>query len=175
MIHISYYQSPFGELILGEYNNQLCLCDWNHRKMRKQIDTRIQKQLKAGYNILETPFLTDTKKQLDEYFSTKRTEFSIPLLLVGTTFQQKVWNELLKIPYGETKSYLSLSRDLGNEKAIRAVASANGANSISILIPCHRIIGKNGELTGYAGGLNTKKNLLIFENSIKEDNQLTLF
>lgn len=175
MIHISYYQSPFGELILGEYNNQLCLCDWNHRKTRKQIDTRIQKQLKAEYNILETPFLKDTKKQLDEYFSTKRTEFSIPLLLLGTTFQQKVWNELLKIPYGKTKSYLSLSRDLGNEKAIRAVASANGANSISILIPCHRIIGKNGELTGYAGGLNTKKNLLILENSIKEDNQLTLF
>jgi len=95
-------------------------------------------------------------------------------LLVGSDFQKQVWNELLKIRFGQTLSYLELSRNLGNEKAIRAVASANGANAISILVPCHRVIGSDGSLTGYAGGLGANKKLLELEGALKSD-QLDLF
>ena len=95
--------------------------------------------------------------------------------MVGSPFQQEVWNELLKIPFGETESYLGLSKRLNNEKAIRAVAGANGANAISIIIPCHRIIGEKGDLTGYAGGIETKKKLLQLENVNLFPDQLKLF
>ena len=97
--------------------------------------------------------------------SRQRTTFDIPLLLVGTEFQKSVWNELLNIPYGTTISYAQLSQRLDNPKAIRAVASSNGANSISILIPCHRVIGSDHKLTGYAGGLVAKKTLLELESN----------
>lgn len=96
----------------------------------------------------------------------------MPLLFCGSEFQQRVWEELQRIPYGKTISYLKLSRLLGDEKAIRAVATANGANAISILIPCHRVIGSKGELTGYAGGLNAKRRLLELEGAL---GQLDLF
>ena len=95
-----------------------------------------------------------------------RKTFDIPLLLLGSTFQKQVWNALLKIPYGTTKSYQELSKIINNEKAVRAVANANGANAIGIIIPCHRIIGSNGKLTGYAGGLDKKKKLLHLENNL---------
>jgi methylated-DNA-[protein]-cysteine S-methyltransferase len=91
--------------------------------------------------------------------------FNVPLLFVGSDFQKQVWNALMQIPFGVTKSYMELSKQFGNEKAIRAVASANGANAISIMVPCHRIIGSNCELTGYAGGLPVKKQLLQLEGS----------
>ena len=102
--------------------------------------------------------------QLDEYFKKKRKIFDLPLDLQGTDFQKRVWNELLKIPFGKTISYKDLSLKLGNLKAIRAVAAANGANPVSIIVPCHRIIGSNGSLTGYAGGLWRKKWLLEHES-----------
>jgi methylated-DNA-[protein]-cysteine S-methyltransferase len=103
-------------------------------------------------------------KQLDEYFSHKREHFDLKLDLKGTEFQKRVWNELLKIPFGKTISYKGLSLRLGNLKAIRAVAAANGANPVSIIVPCHRVIGSDGSLTGYAGGLWRKRWLLNFEN-----------
>ena len=107
--------------------------------------------------------IDEAKKQLDEYFLGKRKMFDVPLLMVGTAFQKSVWEALLQIPYGETASYLAQAKRIGNEKAVRAVASANGANAISIFIPCHRIIGSDGTLTGYAGGLDTKAKLLEME------------
>jgi len=106
--------------------------------------------------------------QLQEYFKGKRTRFTVKLNLKGTEFQQKVWKELLKIPFGKTRSYLEQAKCLGNVKAIRAVANANGKNPIWILIPCHRVIGSNGSLTGYAGGLWRKKWLLAHENPVKQ-------
>ncbi len=110
-----------------------------------------------------TPLLRQCIHQLEEYFSEKRKEFTIPIELNGTDFQKRVWSELLKIPYGETISYLELARRLGDEKCIRAAASANGKNKLAILIPCHRVIGANGSLTGYAGGIENKKMLLELE------------
>lgn len=102
--------------------------------------------------------------QLEEYFSGKRKKFDVPLQPNGTTFQRHVWDELLKIPFGKTISYLQMARNLGDEKSIRAAASANGKNPIGILIPCHRVIGSNSELVGYAGGLWRKQWLLDHEN-----------
>lgn len=174
IIHIDYYKTSFGELILGDFEGKLCLADWRYRKMREQIDKRIQSNLNADYFEKETPVLVETKKQLELYFSGELTQFDIPLLLVGSNFQQQVWNELIAIPFGKTMSYLQLARKMNNEKAIRAVATANGANAISILVPCHRIIGSSGEMVGYAGGLSTKKKLLSLENSDHSE-QLNLF
>lgn len=173
-INISYFKNPFGELLLGSFNQQLCLADWRYRKMRTAIDQRIQNGLNATYIEETTEIIEETKLQFNQYFEGNRNEFNIPLLLVGTDFQKKVWNTLLQIPFGKTNTYLGLSKKLAQEKAIRAVAAANGANAISIIIPCHRIIGSNGDLIGYAGGLNTKTKLLELENPLFKQ-QLKLF
>jgi methylated-DNA-[protein]-cysteine S-methyltransferase len=111
------------------------------------------------------PSLKVCAQQMEEYFSGKRKQFELPLQPNGTTFQRHVWDELLKIPFGKTISYLQLARHLGDEKSIRAAASANGKNPIGILIPCHRVIGANSELVGYAGGLWRKQWLLDHENA----------
>ncbi|MBT8394966.1 MAG: methylated-DNA--[protein]-cysteine S-methyltransferase [Bacteroidia bacterium] len=106
--------------------------------------------------------------QLDEYFNGKRHQFNLKLNPMGTEFQKKVWNELLNIPFGKTLTYLDLSKKVGNTKAIRAVANANAKNPIWIIIPCHRVIGADGSLTGYAGGLHRKKWLLDHESPVKQ-------
>ncbi len=166
IISIQYYKSPVGEILLGSYDDKLCIADWKYRKMRTTIDSRIQKGLNAEYVEESSEVIEETIKQMKEYFANERKEFDIPLFMVGTDFQKSVWEGLIKIPYGTTASYLELSKNIGNEKAVRAVASANGANAISILIPCHRIIGSNGDLVGYAGGLPAKKKLLELENNL---------
>ncbi len=132
--------------------------------MRTAVDDRIGKGLNARFVEEDTDLLQQTRGQLDDYFAGTRKIFSVPLRLVGTPFQQRVWEALLTVEYGTTTSYLQLSEKLGDKNAIRAVASANGANSISILVPCHRIIGSTGELVGYAGGLPAKRTLLMLEN-----------
>ena len=174
-ISIQYFKTTYGELIMGSFNDKLCLCDWRYRKMRAAIDSRIQKGLNADYQEEDSSLIQNTKKQLNEYFNGERTEFDIPLLMVGTDFQQSVWQQLLQIPYGKTVSYLALAQKMDKKKAIRAIASANGANAISIVVPCHRIIGSDGKLVGYAGGLNTKRKLLLLEKSKDAPEQLQLF
>ena len=164
-IHTEFYSSPYGELILGSYNDELCLCDWRYRKRRVGIDRRIESGLMANFVESGSLVIEETKAQLLQYFDGKRKEFDLPLLLVGTEFQKQVWNSLIEIPFGKTLSYAGLSRKLGDEKAIRAVARANGDNAISIIVPCHRILGSDGSLTGYAGGLRTKQKLLQLENA----------
>lgn len=164
----AYYKSPVGELLLGDFEGKLCLADWRYRNMRTSIDDRIQKGLSASYVEGATEVIECAKNQLKAYFEGKTQAFDIPLLFVGSDFQKQVWKALMEIPFGVTKSYMDLSKQLGNEKAIRAVASAHGANAISIIVPCHRIIGSNGELTGYAGGLPAKKKLLQLEGSYRK-------
>lgn len=166
------YKSPLGELVLCSVGDKLCLCDWKYRKMRQQIDQRIQKYYQSEFEDNLSDVIQKTIVQLEEYFNKNRTEFDIPLDLVGTDFQIKVWNELISIPYSNTLSYLQLSIKLGDPKAIRAVATAIGANGISIIVPCHRIIGSDGNLVGYAGGLNAKKKLLNLESKLIQN---TLF
>jgi methylated-DNA-[protein]-cysteine S-methyltransferase len=165
-IAIQYFPTPFGELILGAFDGKLCLCDWRYRRMREAVDKRIQKGLNANYTEEDNAVLSETRTQLNEYFAGTRREFTVPLLFVGTDFQQRVWQALLCVGYGSTATYLQLSEILGNRDAIRAVASANGANAISIIVPCHRIIGSDGVLVGYAGGLSAKQKLLSLENPL---------
>lgn len=142
--------------------------------MRESIDKRIKKGLNSDFIEESSDVIENTKAQLTEYFTDERKEFDIPLLFVGSDFQKSIWDALTQIPYGTTNTYLGLSRIIGNEKAIRAVASANGANAISIIVPCHRIIGSDGKMVGYAGGLAVKKKLLTLENALYES-QLSLF
>lgn len=122
--------------------------------------------LKATKLRPDDPYLFETFKQLNEYFAGSRKKFDLPVDIEGTEFQKKVWNEVKKIPYGKTKSYKSIAEKLGDVKAIRAVGKANGQNPVPIIIPCHRVIGSDGTLTGYAGGLEIKEKLLEIEGSI---------
>jgi len=173
-IYTEYFKTPFGELILGSLKDELCLCDWHYRKKRSTIDQRIKNGLNAEYIEKDSAIIKETKIQLAQYFDRKRITFDIPCLQVGSAFQKSVWKELMEIPYGRTETYQGLSRKLGDEKAIRAVAMANGTNAISIIVPCHRIIGTDGKLVGYAGGLQVKRKLLALENALIK-NQYSLF
>jgi methylated-DNA-[protein]-cysteine S-methyltransferase len=164
-INIYYYKTKIGELILGSYKQQLCILDFRYRKMRKTVDNRIKKGLNASFIEQDDRVLQQTRKELDEYLNREREVFEVPLLMVGTDFQKEVWSALMNVPYGTTSTYLQLAKDINNKEAVRAVANANGANSIAVIIPCHRIIGSNGELVGYGGGLATKKRLLKLESS----------
>ncbi len=114
---------------------------------------------------LETPIIKETITQLEEYFIKKRKTFDLPLKLEGTDFQKQVWKALLTIPYGKTATYKDIAKIIGNEKASRAVGMANNKNKLPIILPCHRVIGANGDLTGYAGGLEIKQKLLNLEKS----------
>ena len=131
--------------------------------MRFSVDNRLKKTLNAKFVVQDNKILKETRKQITEYLTAERKIFDLPILYVGSDFQKQVWDALLKINYGETASYLDIAKYIGNEKAVRAVASANGANAIAVIIPCHRIIGSNGELVGYGGGLPIKKRLLNLE------------
>ena len=167
-ITVRRYCAPCGELVLGSYSDRLCLCDWmaegGHRKV---VDDRLIRMLGAEFAEGTSSVIETAIKQLDEYFAGVRRSFDVPLLLVGTDFQKRVWHELLSIPYGATVSYGEMARNIGKPKAVRAVANANGANVISIFAPCHRVIGSDGSLTGYAGGLHAKEYLLNLEHSMQ--------
>lgn len=162
-INIQYHKTKIGELILGTFDSKLCILDFRYRRMRVKIDKRIKNGLNSEFLENDNEIMEKTRQQLDEYLSGHRKIFNVPILMVGSDFQKNVWCALLKIPYGTTSTYYQLAKEINNEKAARAVASANGANSMSIIIPCHRLIGSNGDLTGYAGGIAVKKRLLKLE------------
>ncbi len=173
-IHIQYYKTSIGELILGAYDHKLCLLDFRYRKMRTVVDGRIKQILNAVFVEKDDIFFVDVRKQIDEYLSGSREDFNLPILLLGSAFQKQVWNALMDVGFGKTASYLQLARSINNEKAVRAVAAANGANALALIIPCHRVIGSNGELVGYGGGLSVKRKLLNLEKGITTEHQLTL-
>lgn len=166
-IHIREYSSPCGELVLGACGNRLCLCDWSAGNRREKIDRRLKRILRAEIVVQEpgagSEVLDAAEAQLDEYFKGERFTFTIPLLFAGTDFQKQVWETLLTIPYGKTISYGELARRIGRPASVRAVANANGANAISLFVPCHRVIGSDGTPTGYAGGIPAKLHLLSLE------------
>lgn len=162
-IKITHYDTPAGQLIIGSIDNEICLCDWMLEKRRKRIDHRIQKNLLAKYEDGSSPMIEKCISQLNEYFTGQRTSFDIPVRFSGTNFQNKVWSALMEIPFGETTSYGALAARIGMPTAVRAVANANASNPISILVPCHRVIGSDGSLTGYGGGLEAKRILLALE------------
>ncbi|THB76563.1 MAG: methylated-DNA--[protein]-cysteine S-methyltransferase [Desulfobulbaceae bacterium] len=155
--------TSYGELIIGSFEEGLCLCDWRYRKARTTIDNRLTRIFNAEMVEGNDPLLDQTEVELNEYFNRQRHSFSLPLRFGGTAFQEQVWQQLLKIPYGRTTTYGAIARDLDFVNGSRPVAGSVGANAISILVPCHRVIGQNKKLTGYAGGLPVKKKLLILE------------
>jgi len=150
-MNIAYWKSPLGVLEICEENDAI-------------ISLHFSKHPQATSNI-KSATICNTIKQLSEYFNQTRKDFDIPTNPQGTEFQLKVWNELQKIPYGETKSYQDIAKNIGNIKACRAIGMANNKNPIAIIIPCHRVIGKNGSLTGYTSGLDIKEKLLMLEKS----------
>jgi methylated-DNA-[protein]-cysteine S-methyltransferase len=151
-------QSPVGNLKLVASDQGLVAILWqNDKPSRVRLNELVEDTTH--------PILLDTERELGEYFAGKRRGFSVPLDMRGTAFQKNVWHALLAIPFGETRSYGQLAKQLGNPQAMRAVGAANGRNPISIIVPCHRVIGSSGKLTGFAGGLETKARLLSLEES----------
>lgn len=150
--------SPVGKLTLVARGQRLAAILWE-RDLPKRVPLE---QLQEDN---DSPILRETARQLDEYFAGKRRQFDVALDFAGTDFQKQVWQALLTIPFGHTRTYLDIARQIGNEKAVRAVGAANGRNPISIIAPCHRVIGSSGELTGFAGGLRAKQILLTLEGS----------
>jgi O-6-methylguanine DNA methyltransferase len=157
--------TPLGKMFVASTNKGICMLTfYNEKNIQKQIE-KLKKFFDADVMSAHNKHFDQLKKELDEYFEGKREVFEIPLQLLGTPFQQKVWNILQAIPYGNTISYQEQAVLINNEKAVRAVANANAANLIAIIIPCHRVIGKNGKLTGYAGGIDKKEFLLNLEKN----------
>ena len=164
---IQYYDSPCGQIVLASAGEELCLCDWNGKPCAERNKRRLVRQLNAELKEEPSAVLLRTKAQLVEYFVGERRAFDIPLHPVGTDFQKRVWNALLEIPYGETRTYKDIALRVDNLKGVRAVAQAIGANGIGIIIPCHRVIGSDHTLTGFAGGLEAKRILLELEGKEK--------
>ena len=144
--------SPIGALIISTHNDALCRIDFDNGSKKKIPDVALPEDVKALHLYIE--------KQLNEYFSGKRKDFELNLKPIGTQFQNKSWNALKKVSYGEKKSYSWQAKEIGSPGAMRAVGSANGRNPIPIILPCHRIVAKDGSLGGYSGGLEIKKYLL---------------
>jgi methylated-DNA-[protein]-cysteine S-methyltransferase len=151
-------QSPIGRLLLASDGEALCLVEFERPRHPFRRDGAWQQR--------EDAVLRETRRQLEEYFDGRRRSFDLPLAPRGTAFQQRVWMALRGIPYGETTSYAQLARGLGMPTATRAVGAANGRNPLPIVVPCHRVIGADGSLTGFGGGLPTKEFLLTLEGAI---------
>jgi O-6-methylguanine DNA methyltransferase len=164
-IIVKFFITPVGEMMAAAVDEGLCLFDFKERKMIGTILSRLKKQLKGELKEGEHCHFKELNKQIKEYFEGNRQEFQLPLIFTGTDFQKRVWESLQKIPYGAIRSYKQQAMALGDLKVIRAVAAANGKNCFAIIVPCHRVIAENGNLTGYAGGLAKKKWLLNFEKN----------
>lgn len=170
------FHTPVGEILAGAMDTGICLLDFKYRKLLPAIQKRVATGLNNTFEEGNHPLLDDLRCELDEYFAGKRQHFSVPLQPVGSEFQRLVWKSLLEIPFGQTVTYLHQAQVYGDEKAIRAVATANGLNGIAIIIPCHRVIGADGSLTGYAGGLSAKRWLLDHERRhVGKEIQASLF
>ncbi|SHF91890.1 bifunctional transcriptional activator/DNA repair enzyme AdaA [Dysgonomonas macrotermitis] len=163
VINLTRIETPLGTMIACATDKGICLLEFSDRKMLETEFKILTKSLKAPIIQGENKHFVKLREQLGLYFSGKLQTFDIPLDTIGTDFQKQVWDILMKIPYGTTASYAEQAHKLGNPAAIRAVANANGMNKISIIIPCHRVIGSDGSLTGYGGGLWRKKKLLDLE------------
>lgn len=153
MINYFCYDTEIGTIKISETEGKIIGLVFSDSKKENEIER-------------ETDSIIKTYMQLKEYLSGKRKSFDIEIEMMGTEFQKKVWKELLNIPYGETRSYKDIATVIGNEKACRAVGNANNKNPIAIIVPCHRVVGSNGSMTGYAGGIDIKEKLLKIENNL---------
>jgi len=171
IITLSQFATPLGPMYAGASEAGLCFLEFIDRKMIDAQIEQLQKQMKARFVVGKTALLDQVEQQLNEYFAGERKDFELALDVRGTDFQKKAWDALLNIPYGETRSYQQQADRIGNPKAVRAIASANAKNHIAIVIPCHRVIAKDGGLAGFGGGIWRKKFLLDLEGALPHGEQ----
>ena len=160
-------KTPIGVMVFGSSEKGLCLLDFKHRKSFPRILKRISKYFGDDMINGTTPFIELAEMELSQYLQGNLKIFSVPLDIRGSAFQLKVWDALLQVKYGKTASYLDIAKKIGSPEAVRAVANANGQNGIAVIIPCHRVIGSDGSLTGYGGGVAIKKMLLHIESEFR--------
>ncbi len=170
MVLATLHDTPCGALRIATYDGNLVLCDWANEACSRKL-ARMANSLGTAVAEGVSPLTDMVIAQIDDYFAGRRTVFDLPLRFVGTDFQVSVWQSLLGIPYGRTITYAEQSRRIGRPDAVRAVAAADGANPIVIIAPCHRVIGSNGSMTGYAGGVDVKVKLLALERNLLFENQ----
>ena len=156
-------ETPIGTMVATATETHLLLLEFSHRRMLGTQLDRVRRALQCNFERGESPVFAVVRDQLAEYFRGERREFDVPMHVPGTPFQSRVWSELQRIPPGTTTSYARLAETIGQPTAVRAVARANGDNRIAIIIPCHRVIGSDGQLVGYGGGLWRKRKLLDLE------------
>ena len=162
-IRVAWVRTPLGPMIAGAADEGLCLLEFTDRRMLERQLSILGRRFRLPLVPGESEHLTRVKEELGEYFAGGRREFDVPLQVVGSDFQQKVWTELQRIPYGETRSYAEIARAVRSPGAVRAVGQANGMNRIAVIIPCHRVVNADGRLGGYGGGLWRKQRLLALE------------
>ncbi len=165
MKSVYFYKTRIGKIMIAEEGEGICEVGL----LPSEEDQNDSEYNQSEADVKETKMIAETARQLEEFLNGTRKEFDVKLNPRGTDFQHKVWNALRDIPYGETRSYKQIAKAIGNEKASRAVGMANHNNPIMIIVPCHRVIGANGKLVGYAGGLNIKEQLLNIERMRKEE------
>lgn len=168
-VHLTRTSTPLGTMLVGTTDERLCLLEFTDRRMLETQLKRVSRRLDCTFIPGPNAISEQLEKELQEYFAGTLREFQVPLLLEGTDFQERVWGALRRIPYAETRSYADQARMIDSPKAVRAVGRANGANRIAIVIPCHRVVGADGKLTGYGGGLWRKQYLLEHEREIAAD------
>lgn len=176
VVHLSRVETPLGPMLLGATDSGVCLLEFTDRRMLETQLQRIARRLNCAFVPGSNAAADQARTELEEYFARQRTQFDVPLDARGTDFQERVWTALREIPFGETRSYGDQARMIGSPSAVRAVARANGDNRIAIIIPCHRVIGSNGTLTGYGGGIWRKRWLLHHEKAsfVDEERQLNI-
>lgn len=166
-IVVSWFESPLGPIVAAANNEGICLLEFTDRRMLETQFRTLKKLFSCAIVPGDNTHLNQLKKELQQYFAGRLKEFSVPTVYPGTPFQQRVWSELLQIPYGDTRSYEDLARRVGSPDGQRAVGHANGTNRIAIVIPCHRVVNKSGKLGGYGGGLWRKQYLLDLEKGAR--------
>ena len=166
---VSEMESPVGTLLLGMYNGELCCVEFGRLdQLSDSLKKWARRWTGADRLIVDGKALQPFRSQLEQYFAGNRKTFDLPVRLYGTPFQLRVWSALSSIPYGETRSYKEVAKKIGCDKAVRAVGGANHRNPLSIIVPCHRVIGSDGSMVGYGGGLSVKIRLLELEAKYKE-------
>lgn len=168
-IRMAWMETPIGPMIAGATDAGICLLEFTQRRMIEAQMNRISSLLRSSLVLAEHHLHRRLQLELDEYFQGRRTGFSLPLVYPGSEFQIRVWESLLRIPYGKTRCYEDIAVEIGSPRSMRAVGRVNGLNRIGILIPCHRVVNKNGSLGGYGGGLWRKRRLLNLEMGKTED------
>jgi AraC family transcriptional regulator of adaptative response/methylated-DNA-[protein]-cysteine methyltransferase len=171
-VRITWIDTPLGPMIAGATDQGVCLLEFTDRRMLEEQLATVKRRFKAALVPDEHPYLTTLRSELAEYFAGTRKAFTVPLDAPGTPFEERVWKALRAIPYGATRSYEEIAREVASPSAVRAVGRANGMNRIAIVIPCHRVLNKNGELGGYGGGLWRKHRLLHLERGAEGDTRI---